>query len=130
MEHIREAEMTKENILQYIRSLKSVIDYHVLNSIPIGEAVDPELQKVCDKLIKSGITLEPQFMNELYKFIIYLEKAKTESSSCDNFIEIINPRYLEEKKRFRGVHLEFFTNMALMNTNRIIMEYENVCPTP
>lgn len=36
-----------------------MIDYHVANAIPIGDAVDSDLQAVCDKLIQSGTTLEP-----------------------------------------------------------------------
>lgn len=32
----REEEMTKEYILQYIRELKSVIDYHVMITIIVG----------------------------------------------------------------------------------------------
>ena len=50
--------MTKEYIFQYIRDLKSVIDYHVASGIPIGDAVDPDLQAVCDKLIQYGTTLD------------------------------------------------------------------------
>ena len=105
--------MSKEYILQYIRDLKSVIDYHVTNGIPIGNAVDPELQAVCDKLIQSGTTLEPQFMNEMYKYIIYLENVKTD------------PKYIKVRNQFQGIHLEFFISMMLMNTTRIILEYEN-----
>lgn len=121
---IREEEMTKEYILQYIRDLKAVLDYHVINRIPIGDAVDPDLQRVCDKLIQSGTTLEPQFMNEMYKFIIYLENVKATTDNIDTFIQIINPKYIEAKKHFQDIYLEFFVKMILMNTNRIIMEYE------
>lgn len=116
--------MTKEYILQYIRDLKSVIDYHVANRIPIGDAVDPDLQQVCDRLIQTGTTLEPQFMNEMYRFIIYLEIVKA-AGSCDSFMQIINPEYIEAKKQFQDISLEFFVRMMLMNINRIIMKYEN-----
>lgn len=116
--------MTKEYILQYIRDLKAVLDYHVINRIPIGDAVDPDLQRVCDKLIQSGTELEPQFMNEMYKFIIYLESVKAATDNSDTFIQIINPKYIEAKKQFQDIYLEFFVKMILMNTNRIIMEYE------
>ena len=119
--------MSKEYILQYIRDLKSVIDYHVVNGIPIGDAVDPDLQGVCDKLVQSGIMLEPQFMNELYKFIIYLESVKATTDNSDSFIQTINPKYIEAKKQFQDIYLEFFIKMMLMNTNRIILEYENAC---
>lgn len=117
--------MSKEYILQYIRDLKSVIDYHVANGIPIGDAVDPDLQAVCDKLVQSGITLEPQFMNDIYKFIIYLESVKTMTDNSDDFIKIIDPKYIETRNQFQDIHLEFFIHMMLMNTNRIILEYEN-----
>lgn len=117
--------MTKEYILQYIRDLKAVIDYHVINRIPIGDAVDPDLQKVCDKLVQSGTTLEPQFMNELYKFIIFLESVKNTVDDCDSFIETTDPKYLETKKQFQGIQLEFFIAMVLMNVTRIILEYES-----
>lgn len=117
--------MTKEYILQYIRDLKSVIDYHVVNGIPIGDAVDPDLQGVCDKLVQSGIMPEPQFMNELYKFIIYLESVKAVTDNIDSFIQTIDPKYTETKKQFRDIYLEFFIKMALMNVDRIILEYEN-----
>lgn len=117
--------MTKEYILQYIRDLKAVIDYHVINRIPIGDAVDPDLQKVCDKLVQSGTTLEPQFMNELYKFIIFLESIKNTVDDCDSFIETTDPKYLETKKQFQGIQLEFFIAMVLMNVTRIILEYES-----
>ncbi len=116
--------MTKEYILQYIRDLKSVLDYHVMNRIPIGDAVDPDLQTVCDKLVQAGIILEPQFMNEIYKFIIYLESVKATTDNSDSFIQLINPRYIEAKKQFQDIYLEFFVKMMLMNTNRIITEYE------
>ncbi len=116
--------MTKEYILQYIRDLKSVIDYHVANRIPIGDAVDPDLQQVCDRLVQTGTTLEPQFMNEMYRFIIYLESVKATTDNSDSFLQIINPKYLEAKKQFRDINLEFFIKMMLMNTNRIILEYE------
>lgn len=114
--------MSKEYILQYIRDLKSVIDYHVENGIPIGDAVDPDLQGVCDKLVQSGILLEPQFMNELHKFIIYLESVKATTDNSDSFIQTINPKYIEAKKQFQDIYLEFFIKMMLMNTNRIILE--------
>ncbi len=117
--------MTKEYILQYIRDLKSVLDYHVMNRIPIGDAVDPDLQAVCDKLIQSGTKLEPQFMNEMYKFIIYLESIKSTTDNSDTFLQIINSKYIETKKQFQDIYLEFFINMMLMNTNRIILEYES-----
>ena len=35
--------MSKEYILQYIRELKSIIDYHVMNGIPMADTVDSEL---------------------------------------------------------------------------------------
>ena len=118
--------MTKEYILQYIRDLKAVIDYHVMNGIPIGDAVDPDLQKVCDKLVQSGTTLEPQFMNELYKFIIFLESIKNTADNCDSFIEATDPKYLETRKQFQGIQLEFFIAMVLLNVTRIILEYDSV----
>ena len=117
--------MSKEYILQYIRDLKSVIDYHVTNGIPIGNAVDPELQAVCDKLIQSGTTLEPQFMNEMYKYIIYLENVKTTTDNSDDFLKMTDPKYIKVRNQFQGIHLEFFISMMLMNTTRIILEYEN-----
>jgi hypothetical protein len=117
--------MSKEYILQYIRDLKSVIDYHVTNGIPIGDAVDPELQAVCDKLVQSGTTLEPQFMNEMYKYIIYLENVKTTTDNSDDFLKMTDPKYIKVRNQFQGIHLEFFISMMLMNTTRIILEYEN-----
>ena len=117
--------MSRECMLQYIRDLKSVIDYHVANGIPIGDAVDPDLQAVCDKLVQSGTTLEPQFMNEMYKFIIYLENVKAMTDNCDDFIKIIDPKYIEARNQFQDIYLEFIINMMLMNTTRIILEYEN-----
>lgn len=119
--------MTKEYILQYIRELKSVIDYHVMNRIPIGDAVDPDLQGVCEKLVQSGTMPEPRFINELYKFIIYLEGVKSTTDNCDHFLQTINPIYIEAKKHFQDIYLEFFIRMMLMNINRIILEYENAC---
>lgn len=117
--------MTKEYILQYIRDLKSVLDYHVANGIPIGDAVDPELQAVCDKLIQSGTTLEPQFMNEMYKYIIYLENVKALTDNSDDFLKMTDPKYIEIRNQFQDIHREFFISMMLMNTTRIILEYEN-----
>ena len=102
-----------------------MIDYHVMNGIPIGDAVDTDLQGVCDKLVQSGIMLEPQFMNELYKFIIYLESVKATTDNSDSFIQTINPRYIEAKKQFQDIYLEIFIKMMLMNTNRIILSIRN-----
>ena len=101
--------MSKEYILQYIRDLKSVIDYHVENGIPIGDAVDPDLQGVCDKLVQSGIMLEPQFMNELYKFIIYLESVKDTTDIVTALYRQSIPNILRQKSSFRIFTLNFLS---------------------
>ena len=47
------------------------------------------------------------------------------TDNIDSFIQTIDPKYTETKKQFQDIYLEFFTRMALMNVDRIILEYEN-----
>ena len=55
----------------------------------------------------------------MYKFIIYLENVKAMTDNCDDFIKIIDPKYIEARNQFQDIYLEFFINMMLMNTSTV-----------
>lgn len=116
--------MQKNELLVYIRQLKKVLDEHVENQLPIDNDVDKDMRNVCKKIVETKTILEPQFFNELYKFIVYLEDTKMQIHDTEKYLHEIDSKYTEERNSLSGLYREFFVSMALSNINRIICELE------
>lgn len=116
--------MKNEELLIYFRNLKNIMDSHITTGTPLNHDIEPELETICNELIKEKIQLTPQFINEMYKNIMYLEIIKSKAVNCDIFIKNANKQYIENKKHFTGLQQEFYKKLIMIHINRITSEYD------
>lgn len=119
--------MSKHELITYIRNLKQVIDYYVINKIAVTKGiVDDDIIKICNTLVETETIFQNDFYNFLYKEILFYEDLKKKCNNCNLFLKECNKHYIQTKEQLNDLNKEFYTSFILMNINRIICELYDI----
>lgn len=115
--------MTKKEIREFFVNLKNLIDSHISSGTLISSSEVPkDIVNVCNDYIKANKSPSPQFLNEVYLSILFYESCRDKVNKDVEFLNITDKHFVKKRNSYEGLEKQMYTEIILMNLNRIIVE--------